>query len=286
MCRLIASGLVLTALAACQATQTGSSGQDPGGTADVQTTTAAPDELVFRLLERPGLAPPGAGLAMPAVSLYGDGRLIVAEPAQGVRNPARPSIPAVRLRRVTPAGVHKIVAAAGEAGLTARVDYGRPGIVDGPSTTFTLVTDGQRHQTTVSGLSMGADGLTSAQQAARTRLRAFAGQLTSLDTWLGGDIGKDAPYAYPRLAVFALPDQPATAGGPQRDWPLKDLGQAGEPFDLGRCFVVTGRDLATVQAATDKAGADTLWRGTGGLFHLTFRPLLPDERDCASLEKR
>jgi hypothetical protein len=45
--------------------------------------------------------------------------------------------------------------------------------------------------------------------------------------------------------------------------------------------VLTGRDVAKVQRLAVRPD----WRDRGQTFRVTVRPLLPDERDCAALNR-
>jgi hypothetical protein len=57
----------------------------------------------------------------------------------------------------------------------------------------------------------------------------------------------------------------------------------GQGLDLG-CATVAGAQLAPVLAAAGTANALTPWTSGGKRWIVAFRPLLPDEKDCGSLQ--
>jgi len=75
------------------------------------------------------------------------------------------------------------------------------------------------------------------------------------------------------------PQQPKAWPGPALPGP--SLGQGG--LEL-HCVTVTGSALAPVHAAARTANALTPWTSGGKRWIVAFRPLLPDERDCGSLQ--
>ena len=239
-----------------------------------------PAELAFQVWELPGLLPPGAEATMPSLSLYGDGRLVLAGPP-GL------ALPAPQERRLTAAGVRRVLAAARGAGLTGPTSYGQPRLADAPTVTFIAVTGGRRYVTRVAAPDADPGGdpaRTRDERAARARLREFRRRLADLDGWLGGELaGGPAPYRFTRLAVLALPAAPDPAAPPARAWPLGPLATAGEPLAGGRCQVLEGRALTQAVAAAAGAVPATPWQSGGAAFHVRFRPLLPGERGCQAL---
>jgi len=242
-----------------------------------------PTDLVMSVVVPPGLIPPGGEFRLPDFSLYGDGRVVLAGPDD------RP-LPAPMERRVTAAGIRQILTAARDAGLTGGTDYGQPQLPDAPSGTFQVVTDGRRQVTRVVAPDTDLRGdptLDQDQQATRARLRDFRRRLTDLDSWLAPHLtGAATPYRYSRMAVFALPQEPDPSAPPPLAWPLGSLASAGEPMAGGRCVIVAGEELARVRTAAKDATPATPWRDGDSTFHLTFRPLLPDENSCRAVHSR
>ena len=50
------------------------------------------------------------------------------------------------------------------------------------------------------------------------------------------------------------------------------------------CLTVTGTQAQTVLGIAMKANTATGWTAKDQTWHLTFRPLLPDESDCDDLK--
>ncbi|MGH2683448.1 MAG: hypothetical protein ACRDIX_09485 [Actinomycetota bacterium] len=228
----------------------------------------------------------------PHFSLYGDGRVITQGPQIAIFPP--PALPALLERRVSDEGIQAILRAAREAGLHGRDRrFEVFEVTDLPTTTFTVVTDGQAHETAVYGLGEVPDDLPVADREERRTLFEFQSKLLDLESWLPeGSVSLDRPYEYDRLRVFVVP---AGEGGgdyggdeelqPSRmDWPLPEaLSAFGEPMpntpDI-RCGAVEGPDLNEVLTAAGKANVETLWRSGGTVHLIAFVPLLPGEPPC------
>src|SRR5262249_51055702 len=90
--------------------------------------------LVFQIVNVPGLIPPGGSFTMPRVALYGDGLLVL--PGSELHPLPGSELHPVA-RRLTPAGVRKVVQAAADAGLASITDYGTPPVMDAGETRFT-----------------------------------------------------------------------------------------------------------------------------------------------------
>jgi hypothetical protein len=264
--RLTVPALLVLALAGCATTQ-----PEP---APIGPPPTGANELVFQLVELPGLMPPGQSFKVPRMSLYGDGALVLADIAST-------AVPRPTQRQLTTVGVRRFVQAAADAGLTNNTDYGTPQIADAGASVFTVVTTSRLITKVVAPTHV--DGVTDPQRDARQRLRSFVNNLANLDTWLGNDIAKDSPpYGYTQLAVFAQPQDP-NPGAPQRPWPLADLTTAGEPHGVGRCQVVSGTELDTLRGAATGAPQYTQWRSGNQLFRVLLRPLLRTEKACRDL---
>jgi hypothetical protein len=246
-----------------------------------------PTALVLRLEQAGGLVPPGLP-RVPQFSLYGDGR-VVTTAAPGTSG-AQPALPALQQRRLSRAGIRRVLLGGRDAGLEAGADYGQVVVPDAPVTTFTLVSAGRRRVVRTVGLSLepsaGTGSLTSRQSAARRRLRAFESRLLNPDRWLA-DVTTEPTSAYrgSALAAFAAPAEAlgSVATAARRSWPLGDLASAGVARAAGRCQVVRGRDLVAVLSSVRGASNQMLWRSGGAWYHVQLRPLLPDERNCADV---
>lgn len=242
-----------------------------------------PDALVLQVRSSGGFVPVGEDFrSLPAVSLYGDGRVVLPDPEIAVY--PGPALPSAQLGQVEPEQVLQLVDD-GRAALEDGGDYGRPPIADAPTTVVVVGAGKQRELATAEALSVGLDGLdpsrglTPAQQAARERLSAYVQQVQqaagSVDT---------VPYEPEGLAVLALPygDVPALEGlePEEQAWPGPPLagGGNGTP-DPSRCVIVTEELDAVLEAAED-ATQETVWLDGGERWRLVFRPLLPSEATC------
>jgi hypothetical protein len=234
-----------------------------------------------------GFVPPAIHITrLPTVSVYDDGRVIT-EGAQLAIYPG-PALPALQVQQVSPATVTQLVDKAVAAGVKNGADLGQPGVADAPTTRFTVVT--KAGEQTVDVVALGEarpedPSLKPAQQAARAKLAAFLQELTALPD------GPSPARPYVATAVAAVsrpytPDTDPNLSAPTAvPWPGPAL--PGEVLstgvDLG-CVTVTGQQATAVLAAAATANAMTPWTSGGKQWSVSFRPLLPDETDCAGLK--
>jgi hypothetical protein len=263
-----------------------------GGDGRIEHPTG-PDELILQVHSGGGFVPVVWHLReLPLFSLYGDGRLITQGPQIAIYPP--PALPALVERQVSEEGIQAILRAAREAGLHgADQRYEDLGVTDVPTTTFTVVTEGQTHQTAVYGLGELPEYGPVGDREARQKLVEFQSELLNLESWLPrGSVSSDRPYEFSRLQVFVVPASEGrgdVSGDDQLEpsrkaWPLPEpLSSFGEPMpntpDI-RCGTVEGADLNEVLEAAGQANVDTLWRSGGDVSLLAFRPLLPGESPC------
>ena len=284
-------------LAAC-----GGVGNDSGGGGDGNGTGDDPlptighptgaNDLVLRVATGGGFVPVQYNLkAVPGVSIYGDGRVIVQGPVIEIY--PGPALPNLQVTRLTEDAIQAILTEARAAGLLggdATYDY--PCVADLPTTTFTVTADGATH--TISAYALGfGEGVTGStgqcqgvDAAARERLTTFSAKLTDLGSWVPqGSVGAEEPYAPTEMRVFvtAYQGDPALEQEPV-DWPLEaDLARFGERdpnLTDFRCGVLSGEDLATVLRLAQAANELTPWTSGDEDYGITFRPLLPDEHGC------
>ncbi|MEO9176825.1 MAG: hypothetical protein ABI317_15035 [Gaiellales bacterium] len=223
-----------------------------------------------------GFVSPQTSLAtLPTFTLYGDGRVIV----PGVRS--QPG--SLAERRLTERQVQALLRRATQSGLLARgpIDYGGLGAVgvsDMPTTTVELHAAGRDLERAAYALEASTNGgrLSREQVRARLALSRFIAALPARSV---------SPYVPRGYAVFVAPAQ--ASAGVARSWPLaSDLARAGAPVSSGlayRCVTVGGRDAHRLRAALRRADAQSQWSSRGRRYTLVARPLLPDERGCASL---
>lgn len=281
--------LVAAVLAAC-----GPAGEDADGDGSPSPSPGAlehptgPEELVVRVTVGGGFVPMEFNLTeLPAFSLYGDGTVVVPGPQIAIF--PGPALPNLLERHVTEQGIQRILQAARAAGLQGpernlRVDR----VADAPTTTFTVVAEGEVHTTSAYalGIDAGPGGEGDDQDEIRRQLRVFQEDLTGLAEWMPGEVSEEQPYEYERLRLFVRPGRPAAEEELEQaevQWPLDvSLAAFGEPHGQTgyRCGVVEGDRLEQLLPQAEQANQLTPWVSDEEVYSLLFRPLLPDEAGC------
>ena len=248
-------------------------------------------ELVLRIDQGGGFVAPQSTLAqMPMFSLFGDG-LVVTPGMESMIYPG-PALPAVAQERLTPDAIQLLLQAAVDAGLNTDRDFtdmGSVGVSDMPTTTFTLVIDGQPRTTRVYALGQTGpdpDGMSQSEYQARQDLQAFEAKATDLSWLPQGSISDSGAFEPDGLRVYVTDyhgDQTLTE--PAVAWPLTPgLGSFGQPMEGAlqgvRCGTVTGTDATTLLPVVENANELTPWTSDGSSYSLVFRALLPDEHGC------
>nr|MDT0659270.1 hypothetical protein [Micromonospora sp. DSM 115978] len=273
---------------------TAACGQQGGDASALDSESAAlsyPDDaVVFRMDHTGGFVTPAmVASRLPAVSVYGDGRVITQGPTTLVY--PGPALPNLQVGTISAAEVENLVVQARAVGVGSASDLGTPPVTDVPTTRFAVLGDKGVETLEVYALTEGADesGLTADQRAAREKLREFAESLTSDSGPLGGGVAGEESQPYVPTAVAAIAE-PWVGGGdidaqPEVAWPGPEL--PGAPLgsaDLGLgCVTVTGDEASKLLSAAEQANAATPWTSAGKQWTVTLRPLLPDETDCADL---
>lgn len=285
---LLALGAALVLLAAaCGEQPAGGGGTGDDGRIDHPTGA---NDLVLRMNVGGGLMPIESSLrGLPALSLYGDGTLIL--PGPQIEIYPAPALPSLVATEVSEDGIQAILRAARDAGLLGpdrHLDY--PLIADAPTTTFTVVAAGATHTVSAYALgeAQGADGIPAEDADVRAALAELQSKLFDLRSWLPeGSVGDERTYEPSALRVFVRPygEVPdSTLEQPPVDWPLAEpLARFGSRFaglaDT-RCGVVEEGELTSVLAIARATNELTPWRSGGETYQLIFRPLLPDESGC------
>lgn len=250
------------------------------------------DAVVLRVQYVGGFVMPATLLTrLPLVSIYGDGRLITAGPQIEIYPP--PALPNVQVQHIDPANLDKLVQLALDAGVGGKPDLGQPGVADLPDTRFTVLTSkGAQTLDAFALVESDLPGLTPAQQAARKKLLDLQNALIDPTGVLGkGAVSESVEFPPAAVAGVVTPwtkpgdnlpaQQPKAWPGPALPGP--SVGQGG--LDQ-HCVTVSGSALAPVLAAARQANEITPWTWGGKRWNVTFRPLLPDERDCGSLSSQ
>ena len=284
---LVAAAVPLLLLTAC-ARPAGDRGA-AGATGSREPESAAAsvpgaDDIVLRVESYGGFVPPDRVVgALPTVSVYGDGRVITDGPVPSIY--PGPALPNLQAQTIGPEQVRALVREGVGAGVRPGTDFGRPNVADAPTTRVTVVTGYGPQVVTVEALNESRPddpALTAAQREARARLAAYVGKLTGLAI-------AEAPVSYQPESVAVLARPWSDQGGDQlaaraQAWPGPALpGPLVNPaFGIG-CVVVSGAEKDRIWAAAQRASAITPWIDRGAKWLITFRPLLPDEKDCAAL---
>jgi hypothetical protein len=145
----------LAALAAIAGCTPGAAGPEPTPSRIDHPTGM--NDLVLQISNSGGLLPPDARLTeLPVLSLYGDGRLITQGPRVAIY--PGPAVPNLQVARLSETGIQRVLRAAADAGLLGPSrHYDHPGIADAPTTIFTVVAAGGRHQVSAYALWEGND---------------------------------------------------------------------------------------------------------------------------------
>lgn len=292
--RILAPSIAALVMAACSVA--GGSGSPPPPSIEpgaISYPTGAGD-LVVRLRYVGGFAPPSAHmLDLPAVSVYGDGTVIVPGPVPAIY--PGPALPNLQRATITPAGMQLLLEAARDAGLLGPdAHYDMGGIMDASSSEFTVNADGAIHTISAYALfeSGGREpenpGAEPAVIEARAKLLVFQNQLGQLEALLGPEVGDATPYVPTALQLLVSDGAPVdeqALGQEPIEWPLETpLATFGEPMAaliMGeRCGVVTGSDVDALLPSFQAANTLTPWTDDGAAFGIAVRPLLPGEAGC------
>jgi hypothetical protein len=216
--------------------------------------------LALRVEELPGGPVPAGEMWLPRYVLYADGTLIAADGTDG-------RLPVAMTYRLTSAAFRRMYDRAASAGLAASHDYDGQA-PDAPRLVVTLVTSAGRSRTRITAPDPEASG------AAGDAVRAVAFSPTDLTA---SDLtGTPSRYAPAQVAVNSAF---ATAGTNAPAWPLDALG-SGASANGGHCVV---HPASKVDDLARHRPADGRWSSGGATYQVYFRPLLPDEGDCATL---
>jgi hypothetical protein len=248
-----------------------------------------PNDLVMRIETAGGLVPPGYLLtALPSWALYGDGRIIV--PGPRIQSDPYQLLPDLRVMRVTPEEIQKIVAAADEAGLLGPdTRYDATGIMDAGTTVFTTVVDGTVHRISAYALFEGVETTDQATADARAKLLAFETKVFGLTEFLGRPVDDSQAYRPATLRLFVTPEstpdpnqpttEPQTLAWPLGTDPLMTGEQTTRPDTV--CVAVSGQDLSSFLAAASSANPATVWTIGASRFWIAVRPAYPNETGCS-----
>jgi hypothetical protein len=113
----------------------------------------------------------------------------------------------------------------------------------------------------------------------------FWNKITSINGWLGADLGQGTSFTPTSLAVLVTPPTDATAGiaANEKPWPLAaSFATFGKAYggSVYRCAMTTGADAATLLALVTSSNQLTHFvDATGAKASLQVRAMLPGESD-------
>jgi len=268
-------------------------GPQPGADADPVADVGAldADAVALRVDTTGGFVPaeavPGR---LPGVTVYGDGRVVTEGPVPAIY--PGPALPNLVQAQISADDVDLLVQKALDAGVGASPDLGQPGVADATTTRLRVTTAEGTKETQVYALGMNDTdpALSGAQQAARKKLSDFVNALQDLSMTLGSAVDQQ-PFPVTAIAAIATPYAGEPSAGLPAPQPVAWPGPAlpgdklNAALDVG-CVTATGDAATAVVAAAGKANASTPWTSGEKQWSVRFRPLLPDETDCADLAKQ
>lgn len=246
-------------------------------------------ELVLRVETHGGLLPPlERERQLPGISIYGDGAVLMPAAVDAMfPGPAGYELDAYRVDADL---LDEIVAAALAMGLHGEdrhlAQEGPAFVADAGATTVTVVTGEGRHVTTADALFESADDDT----PARSQLRDLVERLYALRP----TDAAPARYEPDAYRVYVAAPDPGfgadPAGAEPVLWPFPEpLADWGDPLPADglsvdvRCAVVPAAELADAMEVLRALRSTTIVMDPAGdQAVVAYRPLLPDEEDCAA----
>ncbi|TMM29749.1 MAG: hypothetical protein E6F99_29650 [Actinobacteria bacterium] len=259
--------IVLLLLAGCAPAEPGDHATPDHPTVE---PPADPGVLVLQVRETPGMPDPTTVAAMPEFSLYGGGHVVVPADRRGALQTARSY-------QLTASAYRRIYRQAYAAGLDRPRRIDQPPAADAPTLTVTLRTADGTQTTTVT--------TPDRSDPQRDPITTWRRSLQP-GTWPHGDVtAGPVDYQPTRLAATATWTASAsTATQPIQAWPLDPL-DTGTTVEGGQCHTYTGDRLTQAQDLATTATPGTRWSSGNDIYLVAFRPLLPNETDCASLQR-
>ena len=227
-----------------------------------------PNAVVLRVRSVAGMETPTVlPRPVPDLTVYGDGRIIVAKTTYGAVASTR-----IMDGRLTAGAYRKLYKDGLLAGLsTSRTHHADELIFDAGSTQVEFLSGGLRHTTTI-------------RQGASGPREWLVERLTERFTAMRDDdlIRPPITYRPERTAMVAWRPDRMSYGKAEREqrWPLRPLPE-GDPAG---CTVLDWAQAQETKRVISSAGSVN-WRSGGHLYNVLLRPMLPDEKDCTALNR-
>ena len=229
---------------------------------------------------------------LPMVSITGDNRVVVAGPQIAIF--PGPLLPNLQARPITDGGFAKIVDRGRALGMfTGDGNFVPPDVMPGASLgRIEIVVDGVLHDLSGDPSRVIVCVTTPCDPAPGTpeAFGAFWASLADL-TWLGGDLGREAPYVADSYAILVGVDpaddpaiRPAVAIWPLKEQPIATLGKPVGSAPTPRCGTVREPDATALLPSLEAANQLTRWVDEGAdradATAIQVRPMVPGEDVC------
>ena len=247
------------------------------------TTYAVPenaDTVVLRVGYEGGFVPDGTAFVnLPTLLIAGDGRSF--SPGVTTMQYPGPLLPAVVERRITSAGIQRVLALADDAGLLGPIpDYALPEgnmVADAPDTVVTLTVNGAtyEHRANALGIDSSSGGPST---PARENLQKFVELVADLAKVAGADnLSAEQPFVASQYRFQAMVVDPAQWTDPAPtivDWPttIKVL-----LADARQCVTVRAVDVEELFSTATEL---TFFRQDDLVFQLAVVGVLPGDATC------
>ncbi|OXM44715.1 hypothetical protein [Amycolatopsis alba] len=209
----------------------------------------------------------GASLRdFPSYTLYGDGRLLVAEKNGRVW-------PEAREKRLDDATMKALYAKAYDAGLARDSTLHANNVSDAMATEFAIY-GGRDHE-----YRLLAYAPRSEEGGALGEAADYLDELREVSD----AAGPGRPYVPRKVAAIGTAVPLSGRKDDVRPWPFPPLADA--PTVRGeRCVLLEGDVVEKAKALADSSRFTTFWRSGEATYTVAFRPLLPDETSCSDLK--
>jgi hypothetical protein len=253
----------------------------------------APETYWLRMRTTQAIPPVNLYAVQPPLVITGDGVVVSQGPVPAIY--PGPLLPNTVGRAISDRGLDLVIEAADALGLLdGPTDFsGDQALMGGVTGHIELTVDGKRIELTGNPDAQIVCVTDPCEPAAGSpeAFGEFWRLLLDLPSWLGAELGPEAPYVPTAYALLVGPAPEPEAGLLQApaDWPLETpIATFGGPVANGtaRCGTVAGDDAETLRPTMQAANQLTPWvqdPDTSATFGLTVRPMVPGEDVCREI---